>query len=636
MTSFLNLPFGLCCAIFLSTQASNAQSFSDLANDLGMNVQFSSQTLMGGGCAWFDFDNDGFEDIYITGGHNEDALFKNNGNGTFTNVIFEAGFLGTSDKNTLGVVTGDIDNDGFREVFVTTQNSGLGFNHVENFLFYNNGDGTFSDITESAGLEETKWAFSATFLDVNGDTYLDLFVGNYIETPLVLLDEFNNPVGFGHDCYLDDLYINQGDLTFTNATEDMQALNIGCCLAVAATDYDGDGDIDLMAANDFGEWVEPSKLFENDQEYLNDVSAETTCDVEIYGMGIAIGDFDEDLDLDYYSTNIGANVLLQQMESGEFQDVAEAMAATDEIAGEGNAVGWGTFFFDYNNDTYLDLFVSNGHIPVVSWLENDDAQNNRLFQGNEGGVFTDASNELPTNLFRSRGCAFADYDKDGDLDFGVVSVHQLFETAQDQFALYHNENELGNFIAFDLEGLVCNRDAFGTQVIVHTDGRAFLREVGGGSSHCSQNSSILHFGLGTIESLDSVVVNWPIGPSQVFDSLAVNLFHEILQDTTVVVEPQDTVVTGLTLLAESMKIDLFPNPAYDKININVEGIEGGIDISIMDLHGREIWNLYRGEVGIIPKQFQIIDQIASGLYLCVITTQDGKKIAVKMIELISD
>ena len=223
-----------------------SQSFIDVSNSLDAQVTCTSQLTIGGGCAWFDYNEDGFEDLYITGGVYPDALFHNNGDGSFTNVIFEAGFIDTSDKTTLAVVTGDIDNDGFREVFVSTQNVGLGFNHVENFLFYNNGDGTFSDITEAAGLEETKWAQSATFLDSNNDGLLDLYVSNYIENSQITYDEFNNPNGFAHECYLDDLYINQGDLTYLNTTEENGLTNDGCTLAVMATDYNRDGLVDLF------------------------------------------------------------------------------------------------------------------------------------------------------------------------------------------------------------------------------------------------------------------------------------------------------------------------------------------------------------------------------------------------------
>lgn len=622
--------------VFFASHFCQSQTFSDVAESLEMDVQFASSGLMGGGCAWFDYNNDGWEDVYITGGHNEDALFRNNGDGSFTNIIFEAGFIDTSDRNTIGVVTGDIDNDGYREVFVTTQNAGFGFNHVENFLFYNNGDGTFEDISESAGLTEAKWALSATFLDANSDGLLDLFVGNYIETSGVILDEFNNPVGFDHECYLDDLYINLGDLTFINATEDFEALNLGCTLALASSDFDRDGDVDLMVANDFGEWVESSKLLRNEaeSEYFSDISESSGCDIEIYGMGVAVGDYDEDMDLDYYITNIGPNVLLEQTGPEDFEDTAASQGIVDEMAGDGFAVGWGTFFFDYDNDTYLDLFVANGHIDAVPWLDNDVPQANRLFHGSSSGWFEDAQGEIPENLYKSRGCAYADFNKDGALDFGVMSVHQQFEAANDQFALYQNAGGAGNYVSLDLEGLVCNRDAFGTQVELHADGRSFLREVDGGSSHCSQNSSIVHFGLGDIEEIDSVIVNWPIGPQHVIDTLLVNAHYEILQDTATT--PVDTIITSIQGLDGQPQIEFYPVPVRDVLFAELNDAPGRINIDLYDMRGRKIWQVYRGILSETARSFSVPQSVQNGLYICVVTADDGAQIAVKKLQFTRD
>ena len=630
----LRKPVLLCAQISVASICFS-QSFTNVSSSLDAEVICSSQLTIGGGCAWFDYNNDGNEDLYITGGVHSDALFHNNQDGTFTNVIFEAGFIETSDKTTLAVVTGDIDNDGFREVFISTQNVGLGANHVENFLFYNNGDGTFSDITDTAGLIETKWAESATFLDSNSDGLLDLYVSNYIENAEITFDEFNNPDGFAHECYPDDLYINQGDLTFINATNESGIANDGCTLAAIATDFNRDGKIDVFAVNDFGEWVEPNRLFKNEGNSFTEVGQISGCDQGIYGMGIASADYDEDMDLDYYVTNIGANLLLCQ-ENEFFENAAEEAGVDNEIIGAGFGVGWGTFFFDYDNDTYLDLFVANGYINAAPWIDSQEAQNDVLFQGTPSAIFTDASNELPSNPFRSRGCAYADYDNDGDLDMGVLSVQFNLETADDHFVLYQNEGNTNNYVSFDLEGLVCNRDAYGSQLELYADGRSFLREVTAGSSHCSQNSSIVHFGLGQIGSIDSVIVNWPIGPAQVFDTLGINQIHEILQDTTVVVGPPDTVITSIEFLASPLYMDVFPVPASGHINLKVRGYSGKVQIQLFDLNGREVWAIFEGDIGIMPKQFLVPGDLRKGLYLCSVKTDDGRKFAVKKVEIISD
>jgi hypothetical protein len=210
--------------------AAQGQVFEEVAEDAGIDFAFGAMNLMGGGLTWIDFDNDTREDLYITGGNNKDALYKNNGDGTFTEV---PGFFETDLPNTMGVIAGDIDNDGFRDLFVTTWNAGLSPVWQPNLLFRNNGDGTFEEIAEPAGLTDAKFALSATFLDANLDGYLDIYVGNYISQSVVIYDDQNNPIGFDHICLLDDLYLNNGDLTFTNATESMEAENMGCTLVIA-------------------------------------------------------------------------------------------------------------------------------------------------------------------------------------------------------------------------------------------------------------------------------------------------------------------------------------------------------------------------------------------------------------------
>jgi len=171
---------------------------------------------------------------------------------------------------------------------------------------------------------------------------------------------------------------------------------------------------------------------------------------------------------------------------------------------------------------------------------------------------------------------------------------------------------------------------------LYADGRSFLREVTAGSSHCSQNSSIVHFGLGQLESIDSVIVKWPMGPTQVFDTLGINQIHEILQDTTVVVDPPDTVITSIELLSSPLHMDVFPVPASTQFSLKVRGYSGKVQIQLFDVNGREVWAIFEGDVGIMPMQFQVPVDLRKGLYLCLAQTDDGRKFAVKKVELISD
>ena len=211
------------------------------------------------------------------------------------------------------MATADLDNDGYREILVTT-----GWDEP-NMLLYNNGDGTFTDVTASAGLiGDTAYSTSATFGDFNLDGWLDIYVSNWVDSIGVLHDSLWTVVGYSHRGFANFLYINNGDGTFSEVAQATGAGDMGCGLATSATDYDNDGDIDLYNANDFGEWVIPNVLLRNDGTTFTDVSAPSGADIAMYGMGIAVGDYDHDLDLDYYVTNIGANALFEQSKRRQF------------------------------------------------------------------------------------------------------------------------------------------------------------------------------------------------------------------------------------------------------------------------------------------------------------------------------
>lgn len=629
------MSYVLTCMLLLISLLSPSQVFEEVTTEVGIDCGFASMSLMGGGMTWFDYNNDGTEDLYITGGNNKDELYKNNGDGTFTEI---PGFIETDLPNTMGVVAGDIDNDGFRDLFVTTWNSGLSPLWQPNLLYYNNGDGTFTEISESAGLTEAKFALSACFLDANLDGLLDIYVGNYVGESVIIYDDQNNPIGFDHNCLLDDLYLNNGDLTFTNATEAIGVQNIGCTLAVSATDFDRDMDTDIMVANDFGEWVEPNHLYENlEGDSLEEIGAQTQANVGIYGMGIAIGDYDEDQDMDYYVTNIGRNVLLRQ-NNGVFQDATEQAGVEDEYYQEEFLVGWGTFFFDYDNDTYLDLFVANGYIDAVSWLSNYEYQPNRLYRNTGQGTFDEITQDVfPGNYKISRGCAYGDYNKDGLLDVAVANIHNFFEPNDDVFYLYENQGEPLPSAQFKLEGMACNKDAIGAQVELFAGQRSFIREVDGGSSHCSQNSSVLHFGLGEIEEVDSAIVSWPGGDYQAVYDIMIGKVNYIIQDTTtLIIEPPDTSVTDTTTTDtlvthlqgwfERYGLRLYPNPIRNQFTLEyVLAQPEQIQLSLRDLQGRVVWkvaNLSRQQ-GFHRLNMNIPVHIASGTYLCEIQTQLG-------------
>jgi len=505
------------------------QSFTEISKSVGIDHVTLEPHLMGGGVAVFDYNNDGWEDIYLVGGEFMDHLYENQGDGTFINVAAAVGLGFTDTISTLGVITGDIDNDGDRDVFLSADRT---FHNV----LLENTDSGFQDISANAGIlagdsiNAAHWGSSATFGDYDQDGDLDLYVVNYVLIPRGLYDSTGTFMGFDHVCAPNYYYRNNGDGTFTEIGQSLNVDDRGCGLAVASTDYDLDHDIDIYVANDFGQWVSPSVLYENQLTGFAEVGASVGLNSMIYGMGIATGDYDEDGDFDYYISNLGRNILYQNNE-GYFNDVTDAAGVQNEYVDSLYSTSWGTAFFDYDNDTYLDLTVSNGRIPAAQFIATNPNDPNKLYVNNQDGTFTDASMiEGVDDSTRARGMAQLDYDKDGDLDLLFVVVDNAGDTALHTLLYRNDHSNLGNWLEVSLEGTTSNKDAFGSLVEVVIGNRRFLRELGGGGdTHMSQSSSILHFGLGSYTSIDSLIVYWPGGSPQVITHLNANQLIHIIQ-----------------------------------------------------------------------------------------------------------
>ncbi|MEM9022936.1 MAG: CRTAC1 family protein, partial [Bacteroidota bacterium] len=486
-----------------------AQTFTEVRQDAGISGFCTNQNAHGAGTAFFDYDNDGFEDLYVVSGNGMDQLYHNEGDGTFRRVTIEAGIDTTEALNTFGVVTGDVDNDGFRDIFVTT--GGVS----NNLLFMNNGDGTFSERSASANITQVANSTGAAMGDINLDGWLDIYVTNYIEFDAFITDSNGIGIGFAHDCHDDFFYLNNGNGTFSEIGGALSIADSGCGFQVAFTDYDMDRDQDIYVINDFGAWVKPNGLYRNNYPAFDftDVSAASGMDVAIYGMGIAIGDYDEDLDLDYYVANLGRNVLLQNQGNGVTVDVTDSAGVEDTFVNDPVlTVGWGTGFLDYDNDAYLDLYVVNGFIFTPPFLFNDQKNPNKLYRNNQAdGTFTDVSvQEGVSDSTISRGYAHADYDRDGDLDLVIgPTLCSVPASPPTQIRFYRNDLQNGkHWLQVELQGVTGNRDGYGALVYAFAGGRKFLREINGGSSHCSQNTSMAHFGLDSISQVDTLIVSW--------------------------------------------------------------------------------------------------------------------------------
>ncbi len=596
----LSVPRSALAGLLLAAAPLTAQTFTDATAAAGIDHIYGTANFMGGGVAWFDYDNDGDEDLYLTGGSNMDALYRNNGDGTFTNVATEAGLTFTWGFASTGAVTADVDRDGDRDVFLTVL-PGAVLTQSHNRLLRNNGDGTFTDVSIAAGFAgDIDWSTAAAFGDYNLDGWVDLYVGNYVDPDSLYVTEDSLGVvnGFAHVCEHNWMYLNNGDGTFTEVSR-LLGVDAGtsCALAVTMSDYDGDHDQDIWVINDFGEFIIPNQLFRNEHpaDDFTDVSEPAGADWGMYGMGIAIGDYDHDLDLDYYTTNIGLNHLYRNNGDGTFTDGTAGAGVGDRYVAPGSSlytVGWGTSFVDLDNDTWQDLVVSNGHMPAADFIDNDIANPNRAFFNNGDGTFTERGLEMGVNHPGvCRGYAHADYDRDGDVDLLFANIESYYTPGPDKIVLFRNDIDNGNnWLGIQLHGTVNNPDAYGAKVVVRVGGETWVDEVQGGCSHGSQVSSILHLGLGSSPVVDELTVIWPGGWQQSLENVPANQFLNVWEDTA------STVINHIPEVASGLGLLVRPNPVVQGTRIALELASGvpSARVSVIDPAGRSVALVHDG------------------------------------------
>jgi enediyne biosynthesis protein E4 len=480
----------------------------------------------GSGLAFFDYDNDGWLDIYFTNGTRLDEkwlpgksptsqLFKNNRDGTFTNVTEKSGLARTGWQT--GVCVGDYDNDGWDDLFCCF------WGH--NILFHNNGDGTFSDVTRKSGLysEQIHWGAGCTFLDYDRDGHLDLFVCNYIEFDPAQVSSAGDaaacqwkgipvmcgPRGLKSETNV--LYHNSGDGTFKDVSERAGILKPGPRYSITAVsyDFDNDGWPDIYVAVD----SQPSILYHNNHDgTFTDIAVVAGCAYsetghEQAGMGVAVADYDCDGWFDIFKTNFTDDTcnLYRNNGDGTFSDVTFSSG----VAVNSRFVGWGCGFLDYDNDGWSDLMQINGHVyPEIAGHDvGETYKNPRIVYRNMGnGQFKDVSSGMGPGIsehFSSRGAAFGDYDNDGDIDVLVLNMNDL------PSLLRNDGGNKQNWIKIKLQGTACNRSAIGARVRVVTGTHVQMDEVHSGSSVMSQSDLRLHFGLGKTQTVDLIEVKWP-------------------------------------------------------------------------------------------------------------------------------
>jgi hypothetical protein len=552
-----------CLAVVLAaTEAASERWFQDVTQKAGIKARHSNRvfdnpyakimagyTALGASASVADYDGDGYDDVFVTdsklGGKNH--LYHNNHDFTFTDMAESAGVAnGNDEKNaTADSLWFDFNNDGKPDLLVTR------FGH--NQLFQNMGNGKFKDVSKAAGIDGYKNAITAIAFDYDRDGKLDLFVGSYFQ-PINIFNP-NSPRFFPESFETANngggvtVYHNNGNGTFTDVTEKVGLKTSGWTLDLGHADADNDGFDDLYVACDFG----TDRFFHNNGNgTFTDITEKAIGIDSKKGMNVDWGDFDNDGLLDIYVTNITddymreGNFLWHNNGDLTFSDVSRETGTAE------TGWGWGSKFFDYDNDGWLDLYVTNGwvsagkesYVPDVfemvtrPGIDFADARNwppmgnkslsgyekKKLFHNEKGQIFKDEAKRHGVDSIRDgRGVAIADFDNDGRLDMFVANANS------EPFVYRNTETTRNHWVQFALEGTKSNRSAVGAQVRLTANGMTRLQFLSGGNSFAGQSSSRVHFGLGEATKIDQIEVRWPAGEREVFTGLAVDKIQKIVE-----------------------------------------------------------------------------------------------------------
>ena len=516
-------------------------SFLNVARDAGLHAK----TVFGGehknkyllettgcGVAFYDYDHDDWLDIFLVNGWRLEGfpkgseplshLFKNNRDGTFTDVTARAGLLHSGWGQ--GVCVGDYDNDGFDDLFVTY--------FGKNVLYHNNGNGMFTDVTDKAGVATSgkRWNTGCAFVDYDRDGRLDLFVANYIDLDLATapLPE-SGPCSYkgvlvacgppGLNGGKNILFHNNNDGTFSDVSERSGILQANGTfgLGVLTADFDNDGWPDIYVAND----STASALYQNRKNgTFSDVAMEAGCALSAdgkpqAGMGVSAADYDLDGNLDIVKTNFAGDTpsLYHNLGGGNFEDAT----FTAGLGKHTQYLGWGCGFFDMDNDGWADILICNGHVyPEVEQLRTEAgyAQQKVLYRNSRNGHFEEVTSQAGQGItvpVASRGAAFGDFDNDGDIDVVVNTINDFPQ-------LLRSDSRLGNnWLKVKTIGTKSNRSGIGARLccVTHPPGESRphsqIDEVRSGGSYLSQNDLRIHFGVGKAEKIDRLEIRWPSG-----------------------------------------------------------------------------------------------------------------------------
>ncbi len=461
----------------------NAQMvFTDVSTDAG--ILFNTRTE---GIAVGDYNNDGFDDFYACSPYGKNQLYRNNGDETFTEVGEELAVTLSEDTYSQSAVWGDINNDGWLDLYVANNSS-------KDKLFLNNGDATFTEISFEAGIVNEAKPKSVNMADINNDGFLDIYLSNFYSE--------------------NALFLNNGDLTFTNYIYVSGALDQGAAMGSIFFDYDKDGDVDLYLVHDS---YEPNFLYQNDGTgVFTEVGVASGTNTSSFGMGVDVADINHDGWLDIYIANLGYNFLLLNNGDGTFSEISASADVKDV------GMGWGTAFIDYDNDSWKDIYVGN--------LYQNGSHPNVLYKNKGDLTFEKAEeNDVICNEYGTHGVATIDFNLDGQFDLIAANRER-----DEQMQLFKNPDRGKHWIGLKLVGTITNHDAIGAKVQL-TDNLGILhyQEVIAGQSWSSQNTGLMHFGLGDATEITALQITWTTGETESFDITSIDEYYLITENGTI-------------------------------------------------------------------------------------------------------
>lgn len=566
----------LITGLFIGFSGFGQVIFSDVSSTAGINAVGSNHGLSVG-----DYDNDGDDDLFFPRNNNFDnILYRNNGDGTFTDVTATAGlgYAGSSNN----AVWGDLNKDGWLDLYV-------GNVFEPNLLYYNNGDGTFTEGGQTAGVDHDGKTKSLILIDINNDSWLDIYVANANEQNAFYL---NNTDG------------SFSDIVFPSNTKD--ELN---AMAAIFFDFDNDNDQDLYLTHDGNE---ANILYENNGSgYFTDVSVSSGTNIAAQGMGVDAGDINKDGFLDLYITNLYDNALLLNNGDGTFTNIAVSAGVNDY------GMGWGTNFLDFDNDGQVDIYVSNDTYfsPYP----------NVLYKNNGDNTFTIVGeNDIVSSTGGGYATACTDINDDGMIDLlianaGMIEGNQL---------LRNLSPTNGNWLKVNAIGTLSNESAIGARITVEANGEIFIDQVMAGNGYATQNSLTQHFGLGNATMIDRVSVQFPSG--------IVNELENVSPNQTITITEDGNATSLHESLLNAFRVRLIENPVRQEIRLALD-LPATLDlhIQLLDTKGQLIRNLFEGKPGLETTELSwsatTLGLQAAQHYILQIITEQGHSEAIPLL-----